>query len=190
MSTEETPIQHQGANPLSLARSAIDNLPALAMGLIRGLFFARRPSAVSGFVVPIIVDAVNTVSRRWSPPHVCNEVLEALPPAFANLNPTAAISLVFLHLGSVAAIQQRTPNEIFWPPSPLACCSVSEPDRLSRFGVKASTTSCMAYAQTRPTNRCLLPAFAAASPNDLLSTERYRRAVQNPEYREATECLS
>ncbi|RKZ91341.1 MAG: hypothetical protein DRQ40_09995 [Gammaproteobacteria bacterium] len=62
---------------------------------ISGLFSVGRPTAVTGLVVPVIVDAINSKAIRHVP-HVCMEGRKAVPPPVANPDSTSAVVLVSL----------------------------------------------------------------------------------------------
>ena len=66
--------------------------PAPRVPAIRVLLRARRPSAVAGFVIAVIVDAVECHSGR-SFSHISSEVLE-LQPAFADSYSATAVKRV------------------------------------------------------------------------------------------------
>jgi len=47
------------------------------------LLGVRSPSAVGLFVVPVVVDSINRMSRRWALPHVSKKVFERIQPSIA-----------------------------------------------------------------------------------------------------------
>jgi len=65
------------------------------------------PSAVFWRVIPIVVDAVQTVLRGGARSHVCKEIA-GIHPALANLDATTAVSLI--------------PSSVRVQASPFHCC--------------------------------------------------------------------
>jgi hypothetical protein len=53
------------------------------VSLVPPLFNARRPTAIAGFVIAVVVDAVDGVLRRRTPSHVGEEIVKD-KPALAN----------------------------------------------------------------------------------------------------------
>lgn len=77
------------------------------------LYFCR-PLTICWFVVAIVFDAVNFMSRRRARPHVLVEEPEVLSPAFANLNPAATIVLKLLVLRVFTSLYHHAPDAILW----------------------------------------------------------------------------
>ena len=77
---------------------------------IHGLFFWCRPTAVTWFVVPVVVNSVKRPASR-AIPHVCQEILE-LHPTLANLDPSASISTVQVVLLIAAPVFHGPPTSI------------------------------------------------------------------------------
>jgi hypothetical protein len=55
------------------------------------LLSRRRPPAVGGLVIPVIVDSVDGVFRRRTRPHIFIERGEAVPPSVANRDPASTV---------------------------------------------------------------------------------------------------
>ena len=68
---------------------------------VSALFIFCCPFAVTRFVMPIVVDSFNRVTRGRSVPHIVNEVLKIIP-SFAYFNPAPAVSRITL-VGRVGA---------------------------------------------------------------------------------------
>jgi hypothetical protein len=64
--------------------------PNSAPSAIVGLFFWRRPTAIAGLVISIVVDAVDSQTRRRLA-HIGEKALE-LTPSFANSDASTAIA--------------------------------------------------------------------------------------------------
>jgi len=76
---------------------------------IVSLLFRCRPFAIAGFIVAVIVDAVNAKSFR-SIAHVIVEVLERIKPPIANLNAPASVSRIILALSGNASLLHSKPD--------------------------------------------------------------------------------
>jgi hypothetical protein len=81
-----------------------------------GLFLRRSPFAVSGFIVPIIVNAVNGMLSRWPSSHISQKILKALLPLGANSDPAPAVPVIALVLRVTAAIIHRNPSAVLGSP--------------------------------------------------------------------------
>lgn len=71
------------------------------------------PSAVSGRVITVVVDAVDGVRLRWLSAHIGQEVLEGMQPAFANPNPAPAVVRKAKAFRVIAAGFHRKPRRVF-----------------------------------------------------------------------------
>jgi len=58
---------------------------------ICSLFFPGRPAAIAGFVVPVIVDAVNGVFRGWRVTHVAVKGIKGIEPFRPHRDPSIPI---------------------------------------------------------------------------------------------------
>jgi len=79
---------------------------------IKHLFGSRGPAAVSRFIVAVVVNAINRMTRRWTRAHVSKEFRERIAPLFANnysLHPIAGI----YGLISMAARNHILPSFVF-----------------------------------------------------------------------------
>jgi hypothetical protein len=74
------------------------------------LFFHSDPSAIAGLVSPVVVDAVNSQSRRWLA-HVSEDVFEGLP-SFANRDAARAVTGVICIVWVEAAVHYRRPSGV------------------------------------------------------------------------------
>ena len=81
--------------------------------LISSLFATRCPSAISGFVISIIVDAVNRMleARSWT--HIGYEILERIFPSGTHSDSTAAVSGEVERIRIKAPSLHQAPNAVF-----------------------------------------------------------------------------
>lgn len=76
---------------LNVLRSPVKRDHA-GVSTVLGLLFFRRPLAITGAVVPIIINALNRVFLGWSFTHVIQKILKLLPAcAHSNSAPTVAL---------------------------------------------------------------------------------------------------
>src|SRR5258708_12147525 len=80
---------------------------------VEGLLRLRGPAAVAGFVVAVVLDAVDRVLRRRSRPHVRVERRVVVEPTIAHQDAAASVVLVALVVRIEAAFLHRTPDCIF-----------------------------------------------------------------------------
>jgi len=73
----------------------------------------RGPSTICGFVVPIIVNAVNGVPRRWAHTHVVSEGCERLSPSLADGDTASTPIRIANHSRVSAALNHFGPAPIF-----------------------------------------------------------------------------
>jgi len=92
---------------------AIVNNPNI-VPLVNALFFSCRPLAVFWGVWSVIVDALNTVFRPWSAPHIRQEVFERFLPSLADKNAAPAIIFIRLVSSVSAAFSHVNPRYVFW----------------------------------------------------------------------------
>src|SRR5947208_524135 len=79
----------------SRRRSWMPPIPPGCFSVVRLLLW-RCPSTVAGFVVPVIVDAINRMTCRRAFSHVAEERFETRSPAGADADSAAAIEIKML----------------------------------------------------------------------------------------------
>lgn len=77
------------------------------------LFLSRRPAAVAGLVVSVVVDAIQRVFSGWLRPHVGVEGCEVIPPAFADRDAAATVVGPLRRPRVQAAALHRIPGSVF-----------------------------------------------------------------------------
>ena len=77
-----------------------------------GLFFGCRPTAVAGFVIAIVVNAVKAMKRAWASSHISDEI-DIRCPAFAAGNSATSVSIIASVPWIVAPFAHGAPNSPF-----------------------------------------------------------------------------
>ena len=132
---------------------------------IEMLLFRRGPTAVGGFVVTIIIrEAVKRMLRGWFPPHVFEEVLEAIP-APAKANAASAIVAIFFITWVAAAFSHAAPRIVFYGSAPSDFFPVSSPSSRSAFPTETSAATRSPLRKIIHSYECSLTAGAFANPN-------------------------
>jgi len=82
--------------------------------MVIGLNFSGSPAAVAGFVVAVVVDAVDAIAVAWTLSHICKKVSEIIPSlAKSNTSPTVTTPVL---IGRIrAAPTSVKPRTIFRP---------------------------------------------------------------------------
>lgn len=133
---------------------------------VAALLFACRPSHIARLVVPVIVDAIKFVARRWALAHILKERLKRLSPAVAHFYAATAVVLVVAMCWKCASSDCIAPQTIqarFREAMRARCCSAHIIDQ-------ASAAFDAAVLEVVSGNESLSPAFAAATPNVVAAT--------------------
>ncbi len=80
---------------------------------IQSLLMARGPATIAGFVVTIIVDAIDAVFRRGSPSHIREKLFKRFTPLHANCNAPSAIIAIRYFAGILATTFHAAPRLVF-----------------------------------------------------------------------------
>lgn len=73
------------------------------------LLVGRRPPAVTWFIIPINVNAIDGVRRRWAISHVCKKIVK-VQPSVADLDAAEAVAFIAGH--RVTPAPHRHPNPV------------------------------------------------------------------------------
>lgn len=130
--------------------------------LIIPLLLWRSPADVSGFVIAVVVDAIQRQSR-WTRSGMCKERLKTLSPLDAHRDATAAIVFVIWIFGIKTPLLCSTPNVVFWAIS-LAMLEANDGKNLRSVATAARR---FASYQTAAEDYFFLSAVAAAKPASL-----------------------
>lgn len=87
--------------------------PLRTRAAVQALLRTCRPAHVAGFVIPIVVDAVDRMLRRWPPPDMREKRGEGFSPFSADGNPAPAVVRESLVLRVVAAFSHALPTQVF-----------------------------------------------------------------------------
>lgn len=148
----------------------IGNLRANRPTSIVSLFFWRRPPAIAGFVVSVVVYAIDRHAERCVP-HIGKERSKAGPPALANRYAPAAVQVVATVCRCIAALLHVRPDSIgskFRFGVPLfssggdAVCGHFLGD--SQSTAVASATGCISPGEVVEGSGRLIPACAMTEP--------------------------
>jgi hypothetical protein len=101
------------ATPSSQRTNLTANFDCSRARSIVGLLFLRRPAAIFWAVVPIVIDAINRMFKRWARTHVAIEVFERISPTIANGYSTTPVSRKLAALRVVASLLHCSPNVVF-----------------------------------------------------------------------------
>lgn len=138
-------------------------LPLGIRSPVCGLLLPRGPAAVAGFVIAVVVDAIQRQARRWFA-HILEEGLEAVPPPGADGDPAPAVILKRFFVRVVAALHHSVPSAVrmAWLAVPIMPVSSSRPAGVT---AEAAARSGMAIAQSDTVHAGPCPAVAQAMPS-------------------------
>ena len=133
------------------------------------------PLAITRFVVPVIVSAINRVFRCGGLTHVSKEVDEACPPAFTYANSSTAVEPEIVLVGAVAPPNHVSPNSVdaafpslwrmtmncFLNPDSLSLCTTAAGCRASAQALRRHDSLNATIASTKPRASCLAHASVA-----------------------------
>jgi len=139
---------------------------------IVGLLTRRSPSAVSGFVIAIVVGiAIDGMTLRPRT-HVGKERSERIPPTFTHPDPASAVAVVTFNTRVIATTLHREPNHIFGGSSRANLvtgtsmfCECGNVQILPH----APTTTCVPCRHSDARTRYFFSAGASESPRDTSS---------------------
>lgn len=141
---------------------------------VRGLFQIGGPSAVSRFVIAVVVDSFDAVltRRHWS--HVGQESGKVIPPPIANLNPSATVVRVSAERWRVAALNGSSPDAIFG----RVASTVRGVELAVNLAAPAAAARRLLGSQRGCRHADLYAAVACAFPLGLLADSRTRSGHQ------------
>lgn len=126
---------------------------------IIGLLLWSRPTAVTGFVVAVVVDAIKRMLRRRSKTHVGEEVLELQPP-LSDLNAATAVAMVGLARYVSASLKHLRPCHMLG----AATASVGSWHGGLSFSMKAAAACCVPCRKIRLPYLACCAALASTLP--------------------------
>ena len=92
--------------------SAINRHPPIESG-ITCLFSFGGPSTILGFVISIIVDAINGVKWGWFWSHIFHKSIKTIHPSLANLDTSTTVNRKFMMDRVVAPLLHGSPCLVF-----------------------------------------------------------------------------
>lgn len=83
--TANNVLRNAKANsPIRDAQSYTVKLDKLVLCCVSSLLFPRRPSAIAGLIIAVIVDSVYRVMSAWTRPHICKKGVERIFPSLTD----------------------------------------------------------------------------------------------------------
>lgn len=143
---------------------------------IKGLPLARGPLAVVRFVIPVVVDSLDSRAFR-SRPHVGQEVLERLPPPIADADTPSAVAVKMSLLGIVTSLNHSDPRFVRG--------FIRHAVRRHGIELQAPAATVLAAFQVATAHDLLFAAVALTEPRDLLA-----EAIFPFHYEQTTKTLS
>ena len=123
----------------------------------------------------MVVDSFYGVARRWTPPHIFEEILKAMKPSHADCYAARPVIFVPLIIFVIATIFHLAPSSVFWPLPSSATCSMLQ--ARGEIGFPAPATFSCTARQMIPLDNDCFPANTNAEP---LYVRGARNSVQNP----------
>src|SRR6185503_696121 len=135
------------------------------------LLLPSRPPAVTGFVVSIVVDAIDRMVRTGSPSHVSQKRLEAILPALAHPYPSTPVVLIGSVALVAAAVAHPLPDDVL-PRMTLAVRAIAN---CQDFAIQTPARS--GPRQVSLIDSLLLPAVTSAQPYTPRAPDKHKTAV-------------
>jgi len=142
------------------------------------------PAAIAGFVIPVVVDAVNGMLGTRARPHIEKNRSKVLPPAFTTLNASTAVIFPTSGFGGSAPTEHTRPCLIFWRNATFLALSMPETRiAISTCMLQTTTTFSVTVPQERAIDYYLASAIAFTSPHRMALVIRKRtpKDAQLPE---------
>ena len=146
---------------------------------IIGLLCPSCPAAVFRTVSLVIVDAIQSVFRRWPVAHIRQKIIERITPPGTRFDATLAVPFVRPIVGIGAALPHVRPDVVFRK------VGMSISSRVS-FGVQASAGLCVAPPKALSTNNTRLTTQAQAlkghmapGADDIGGSSKYGEAAKD-----------
>jgi hypothetical protein len=170
-------FDHSVGNRSEFGLSRQSSLSA-CLGGVAALNFFASPSAISWFIISVIVDAVE---RRfwWADAHVGKKIIEYFPP-FTKGNAASSVVLPAVGFGVSAALFHGCPRLIGSRISALPRMGVSELRRV--ISLYAATTARFSFDCARSWNCYFRTTIATKDPASMLALD-----VREAECNQATE---
>lgn len=112
--------------------------------LIVRLFVDGSPTAISGFVIPVVVLAFQSETRSVGRPHICEKSIKGVQPPLADQDSTSSIPFIGTCLGVCTPHDHSAPNLINRRTRHTVCA----PSISYRFSAThATTTPCITLGQ-------------------------------------------
>lgn len=131
---------------------------------IRVLNFCYCPATILGTIGSIVIYAVDTMSGRWSWPHVVEELLERIIPSIAECDSSSSVVGKIFYVGVQASVFHSPPYTVFCGmPHPMGRKRFSSVPGRS-FSVKTSTRLSVPISQGCCSRKSSSSTFTDAVP--------------------------
>lgn len=133
------------------------------------LFCSCSPSAVSGLIIPVVVDAVNGIIKAGAFPHIVAECLERIKPAIAYRYSTFPVAVKASCKWAKASVFHRLPRFVSHP---VVATVRNAPFPRNIKGEASATSASVAnrlISQIGACSKAFSSARASTSPNDEVS---------------------
>lgn len=144
--------------------------------LVRRLAFHRNPPNVTGFIVPVGVNAIKRVSIAGSRTDIAQKRSETCSPFLADENPSRAVTVVSRASRIRAALDHRGPRQIFLRPTTPACRSMLYGCETEARSAVTSARHLTSRKNVRARDEALAPARTSRREGASVSFARIRRA--------------
>ena len=138
--------------------------PLLAGASVPDLFSLRCPPAISGRVVPVVVNPVNAEFWRRLAPHVGQEVFERAAPPSADADAAATVTVISFGGWVRTSRPHIAPDGVFWRGVLARRIPVSEVALPAHLPLKATATSAFPGSQITRGQDATYSAGALAKP--------------------------
>lgn len=149
-------------------------LAGLLWATVCQLLAKRGPADVSGSIVPIVVDPVDTVLLTWPQADGSKEINKGVSPARADLDAATAIVLPACGLRVRATLDHRSPNGMFRRLGSLSAMTMFDFPRVAKlsgqFGVQATATPTFSSPERSAVHAPDSSALTTAAPIHRLPT--------------------
>lgn len=149
-----------------------------SIALVSGLDRSGGPPTIARFVISVIVNTVNRMSRGWSRSHIVVKIHEVVQPALANFNASCSVNWEFMVFRVVASFLDFHPG--------IVLGGMTAPVRQSVF-VALQKLRCCFFGETSAAGRVSaevgggdyrgVPAVALAVPENIARARNWRHAL-------------
>ena len=149
----------------------------MVFSLIVVLLFVCRPSTIGGFIVSVVVDAVNAMLWRGFSSHIGKKI-GVNQPAFTHRNASPSIILPTFVVGISTSFPHRNPSAIFQRSTGLTAFAMFIIEMGRQFFMQASARFGVARAHGIAFDLEFCSTFANASPRAISSVSKDKQSSE------------